>query len=263
MTKSRESELLRLLLSSGKTFGQLETRLSCSRAELEETLESLESAGTVFAKLPNRISLSAEPNNLIAETILARLKTDLVGREVVVLRETGSTNDRIRQAGKGGANPGLVVFAEKQTAGRGQYGRRWESAAGAGLWGSLLLAANDEIADAKIVRAAATITAEALERFTSATVAFKQPNDLLIDHAKIAGFLLERTAAPASLVLGFGINVRSAPQIAGSPTTFADRYARAPLNRAALAAEILNQFDRWYQEANRKSQIANRKNRVY
>ena len=38
-----------------------------------------------------------------------------------------------------GAAEGLVVFAERQTAGRGQYGRRWESAAGKGLWMSVLL----------------------------------------------------------------------------------------------------------------------------
>ena len=41
--------------------------------------------------------------------------------------------------GRQGAAGGLAIFAERQTAGRGRFGRRWESASHRGLWFSLLL----------------------------------------------------------------------------------------------------------------------------
>ena len=53
--------------------------------------------------------------------------------ELVVVEETGSTNDLAWEAQARGAPEGFVVFAERQTAGRGQYGRRWESAPHQGL----------------------------------------------------------------------------------------------------------------------------------
>jgi len=42
-----------------------------------------------------------------------------MGREVLVFRETSSTNDVARQAGIGGADEGIVFFGQQQTAGRG------------------------------------------------------------------------------------------------------------------------------------------------
>ena len=63
----------------------------------------------------------------------------IIGREVVVLEQTESTNDLIRQMAAGDWPEGLCVFTEHQTAGRGQRGNKWESAAGKGLWFSILL----------------------------------------------------------------------------------------------------------------------------
>ncbi len=245
MKKSSESELLRFLLLGERALPELQTHFAWDKAALEANLTSLEEAGIVFRRKQQRICLVREPDQLVPATILARLETELVGREVVVLRETGSTNDRIRQAALGGETAGLVIFAEKQTAGRGQYGRRWVSAERAGLWGSILLASDPKENDA-ILRGAAEATLRSLEAVLSVSIRLKPPNDLLIAGAKIAGFLLETVAASPFRVLGFGVNVRSAPHIPGYPTTFADRYAANPLNRAALAAEILNRFDRWY-----------------
>src|SRR3984893_5931851 len=63
----------------------------------------------------------------------------VIGCQVVVLEQTESTNDVIRQMAAGDWPEGLCVFAEHQTAGRGQRGNKWESAAGKGLWFSILL----------------------------------------------------------------------------------------------------------------------------
>src|SRR5689334_3316604 len=69
----------------------------------------------------------------------ALLDRDLIAKtggfwRVSVFRETESTNDIVLRAAEGGEPEGFAVFAEAQTRGRGQFGRRWDSAPGLGLW---------------------------------------------------------------------------------------------------------------------------------
>src|SRR2546426_11701280 len=78
-------------------------------------------------------------DRLVAEELRAALRACGVENEIVVVEEAGSTNDLAWEAADRGAAEGFMVFAERQTAGRGQYGRRWESTAGKGLWVSGLL----------------------------------------------------------------------------------------------------------------------------
>src|SRR5437773_6492946 len=72
-----------------------------------------------------------------------RIKTTLgpvtIGREIVVLEQIGSTNDAIYELAKNDAPEGLVIFAEHQTAGRGQRANIWVSPERKGLWFSVLL----------------------------------------------------------------------------------------------------------------------------
>src|SRR5438093_9723811 len=75
----------------------------------------------------------------VADEMQAALGNAIIGREIIVLDQTGSTNDAILQIATPHSNEGLVLFAEHQTAGRGQRGNRWESAACKGLWFSILL----------------------------------------------------------------------------------------------------------------------------
>src|ERR1051326_3001696 len=84
---------------------------------------------------------------LIADELQAHFACATIGRRIVVLEQTGSTNDAILQVANANATEGLVLFAEHQTAGRGQRGNRWESARGKGLWFSILLRPKIQIND--------------------------------------------------------------------------------------------------------------------
>jgi len=106
-------------------------------------------------------------DQLIADQLQAALPSVVIGRQIVVLEQTASTNNAIFQVAfpKGAAisslpavasakegppslgDEGLVLFAEHQTAGRGQRGNRWESAAGKGLWFSILLRPEIQLSD--------------------------------------------------------------------------------------------------------------------
>jgi BirA family biotin operon repressor/biotin-[acetyl-CoA-carboxylase] ligase len=197
-----------------------------------------------------------EDQLLTPDAIIARLHTSEIGRKIIVFRETSSTNDRIRQAGIGGEAQGLVIFAESQTAGRGTHGRTWISAPGSGLWFSVLL--RTRLLPVKwplLVQMTAVATAEALQSFMSRPVQIKSPNDLVVENAKLAGFLLETSNRWDFQVLGVGINVRSSPPIPEYPTASVDQYSAGPVARAELAAAILNRFEEWYLHST-ESQLA-------
>src|ERR671918_2276389 len=84
---------------------------------------------------------------LTADEMRAALGNAVIGREIIVLDQTGSTNDAILQITTPNSDEGLVLFAEHQTAGRGQRGNRWESAAAKGLWFSILLRPEIQLSD--------------------------------------------------------------------------------------------------------------------
>src|SRR5256885_296353 len=86
-------------------------------------------------------------DRLSAQELRAELGPGTIGRQIIVLEETTSTNDVVWQMAKDGAPEGIVVFAEQQSAGRGQRGNTWESAAGKGLWFSVLLRPKTAISD--------------------------------------------------------------------------------------------------------------------
>ena len=83
--------------------------------------------------------MSEISDRLIAAELRAGLEGCRIGNEIFVVEEARSTNDLAWEAVARGTPEGFVVFAERQTAGRGQYGRRWESAPYRGLWLSILL----------------------------------------------------------------------------------------------------------------------------
>jgi BirA family transcriptional regulator, biotin operon repressor / biotin---[acetyl-CoA-carboxylase] ligase len=249
MRDPREIELIRLLLPAGRrvALGELLERTGIDSGELPVFMEGLRQSGFVFSQTEKTIQAVKEPESLVPEMILAGLRTETIGRDVLVFRETSSTNDRARQAGVAGAGEGLVIFAESQTGGRGTRGRKWVSTAGVGLWFSILLRTRVPVAQwPLLVKMAAVACAEAIEKWVEQTVRIKPPNDLILGDGKVAGFLLETSNTWDFQVLGVGLNVRSAPVIDGYPTAAVEQFARGRVSRAALAAELLNSFEMWY-----------------
>lgn len=67
----------------------------------------------------------------------------------------------------------------------------------------------------------------------------KWPNDLLVDGAKLAGILLERVEN--HVVVGVGINLVSAPDIAGRMTTHLAALG-CPIDRDSVAGTMASHF---------------------
>ncbi len=249
MRDPKEVELLRRMLPAGRPIelAELFEQTGTTPHELTAFVERLQQCGFVFSRTEKTIGMIEEPEALVPEMIMAGLHTRTIGRDVLVFRETSSTNDRVRQAGVAGAGEGLVVFAESQTAGRGTRGRKWLSSSGVGLWFSILLRTRLPVAQwALLIQMAAVACAEVVEKRVEQTVRIKPPNDLMLGDGKVAGFLLEASNTWSFQVLGIGLNVRSAPVIEGYPTAAVEQFTSVRLSRSRLAADLLNQFEKWY-----------------
>src|SRR5262249_1191968 len=111
---------------------------------------------------------------------------------------------------------GLVVFAERQTAGRGQRNNSWESVPGKGLWFSILLRPKIDIGDSPILlRWATRAIAETISKQFVLPASVKLPNDVIVAGKKIAGVLVEMRAQSNALhiaIVGIGINVNHRPE---------------------------------------------------
>jgi len=196
------------------------------------------------------------PDGLVAEELQTDLASGVIGREVIVLDQAGSTNDAILQIANANSKEGLVVFAEHQTAGRGQRGNRWESAAGKGLWFSILLRPKIDLASSPQLTAwAAEAVSGAIQNEFSLTPTIKPPNDVQIDGRKIAGVLVEMRAqekAAHLAIAGIGVNVNQSredfPKELQSRAISLAMALGKQIDRQSFAVALLRKLDRTYRE---------------
>lgn len=195
-------------------------------------------------------------DRLSAAKLRAGLGHCTIAREIIVLDETTSTNDVVLQMAKRGAPAGLVVFAEHQTAGRGQRGNVWDAAAGKGLLCSILLRPKVVVRDSvRLVEWAVNGTARTVESVSLCKATIKPPNDIYVDGRKIAGVLIEMRAQPGAphlAVVGIGVNVNQTPshfpeELRDRATSLAIVLGR-PVDRNALAIALLGNLDQSYYE---------------
>ncbi len=195
-------------------------------------------------------------DRLIADELQTHSARATIGRQIIVLEQTSSTNDAILQVATTNSNEGLVLFAEHQTAGRGQRGNRWESAAGKGLWFSILLRPGIQIDESgRLTIWAIEAVSDVIRNEFSLEPAIKLPNDVQISGRKVAGVLVEMRAqekAPHLAVVGIGINVNQSmedfpPELQNRAISLAMALHR-PVDRRQLAVAVLRYLDRTYRE---------------
>jgi len=142
-------------------------------------------------------------------------------RRLVRFAETDSTQVVARRLADEGAPDGTLVWALRQSAGRGRMGRRWRSTPG-GLYMTWLIRprfAPERLADFSLACGAAA--AAALRGLGGAEFAVKPPNDVLALSAdgkwrKICGILCEASGDSSRLhwlVVGVGVNVDNVPTL--------------------------------------------------
>ncbi len=119
-----------------------------------------------------------------------------------------STNQTLWELLAQGATAGTVVISEEQTAGRGQWGRYWESSRG-GLYLSMAVFPDWEASQSgELTIATAWGIATVLQNH-GVPLRLKAPNDLFLMGKKLGGILTETRIQGEKIVtavIGVGIN---------------------------------------------------------
>lgn len=247
-------ELIELLRAGGYVSGaELGRRLGVTRAAVSKAVNTLKREGWAIESVSNRgHRLLSEPDRLEKAAILAALGDLPWAGTVEVLSVVDSTNNLLKTRAADGAPHGTVLIADCQTGGRGRLGRSFDSAAGSGVYLSVLLRPACPPGELMTLTAQAAVAARrAVFSVTGAEAGVKWVNDLVLGERKICGILTELSLEAESglvsyAVVGVGVNCNrgadSFPpelrQIAGSIYSQTGRR----VDRNALAAALVREL---------------------
>ena len=228
---------------SGEAMAQ---QLGCSRTLIWQAVHHLESEFglTVFSVRGQGYRLP-QPF-LLLDVAAIREELDESAANVFTLAladEIDSSNTQLSLRAAQGAPHGLVLAAERQTAGRGRLGRRWQMPLGAGLTFSLLWRFERGLSGLAGLSLVVGIAMVRALRELGVPVALKWPNDVLLDGKKLAGILIELSGdalGPATVVIGIGLNWQTPGEVDQPVASVADSGVK--VGRNALLAALLNQL---------------------
>lgn len=161
------------------------------------------------------------------------------------------------------AADGMLIITEHQTAGRGQRGNSWETAAGKNLTFSLILKPTFLAVQEQFYLTIITSLAiyDLLTELLPQGLSVKWPNDLYHYQQKLGGILIENTLKNTTLewsVLGIGLNVNQ--KVFQTPTASSLALAVGhEFSRTELLQKLLPKLEGRYLQLRRGDQQALRK----
>lgn len=177
---------------------------------------------------------------LCATTIHRYLKNNTIiiqcHEELTSTMDTAQTNPPTQD------NPLKVTLAHTQTQGRGQHNKTWQSPKGQGLY-MTLSAHNLPQENLKILSLStgiALLEACITIGIPPEKMSIKWPNDLMIEHKKVAGILIESTHTGTDSITHIGIGSNLYP-IEDTPNSCALSNYLDDINPNQLATEIIQQ----------------------
>ncbi len=255
-----KSEILKMLEEagdyiSGQTLSEI---FGVSRTAIWKAIQQLISEGYDIEAVRNRGYLlkkgeRADQKEIYSRTsIQTALDTEWLGKDLIFLKETDSTNTALRKLAENGAPEGTVIVADEQTAGRGRRGRSWVSEPGSGIFMSFLLRPEFPPQRASMLTlAAAMAVADGIYEVTGLDCEIKWPNDVIFSGRKLCGILTEMSTDMDTIsyvIVGIGINVSQSEfpdEIKDTAASLASCCA-GPVSRVGLIVSILKAWERLY-----------------
>lgn len=253
----KNEEILKKLREAGTYVSgqELCEQYGVSRTAIWKAIRQLEKEGYVIEAQNNRGYRLVEKDgaDLFSKIELeSKLETAWVGRKLVFLKETGSTNIDAKELAENGEASGAVVVADMQTAGRGRRGRGWVSPAGKDIYMTIMLRPQCRPEKASVLTLVMALAVlEAVSELLSQGCYIKWPNDIVVNGKKVCGILTEMSAELDQIhyvVIGAGINVNQetlAPEIQETATSICIERGQQT-NRAELTARVLYYFEKNY-----------------
>ncbi len=252
-----KNKIIRYLKETGDYVSgqELCEKLGVSRTAVWKVIRQLEEDGYQIEAVRNRGYRLRESETVYNQSeIESLLKTRWAGRTLVFLDEIDSTNNEAKRQAEDGAPEGTLVVAEIQNAGKGRRGRSWVSPKGSGIWMSLLLRPKFEPYHASMLTlVAAMAVEEGIRRVTGLETGIKWPNDIVSEGRKLCGILTEMSTDVDTIqyvVVGIGINANTAefPDEISSMATSLKLVCGREINRAALVAEVMAAWEKFYEK---------------
>ncbi|HIQ05397.1 MAG TPA: biotin--[acetyl-CoA-carboxylase] ligase, partial [Anaerolineae bacterium] len=195
-----------------------------------------------------------------APEMAASLPTQIVGHPLIYLPSVGSTQDVARDQARAGAPEGLVVVANKQTAGRGRLHHQWWAPAGTSLLLSILFRPSLIPSQTpRLTMICGLAVTNAISTVTGMEIGLKWPNDLLLKGKKLGGILAEAELSGHMLayaIVGVGINVNldfttsGIPELKETAISLSQALGKS-VDRLVLLRALLLELDTRYQRLRR------------
>ncbi len=175
------------------------------------------------------------------EEIIKNLSRNSKISRVICLDRIDSTNNYAKNLALNGTPHGTLITANEQTAGRGRSGHSFESPPDTGLYMSLILRPDVELAQFQMITIADAVAVcfavEDLYERSKGKLKIKWVNDIFFHDKKIAGILTE--ALTDSVITGIGINISTknfTEQAGNAGAIFSDDEVL--FSRAQLCARV-------------------------
>ena len=192
-------------------------------------------------------------SNPVSAALRSGLFTRLVGRRILYYKELSSTMDEASRLAEAGTEEGTVVITERQTAGRGRFGRNWVSPEG-NLYFSVVFRPSRSVLPL-LTMVSGVAVVRTVRKVTGLSPAIKWPNDVLVDGKKVSGILVEAVAEGTSVrdaVVGIGVNIKLDPpdiHALGGLANGLENAAGKPVAKDAVLRQLLLELDTLYLQA--------------
>lgn len=228
--------------------------LGISRQAVSKAIASLRDEGLDIASAPQKgYSFASPPEHterLSPSLLDYMMRNEKKYAKSFFFEEIDSTQSVVKELASQHAPAGIVVMAEKQTAGRGRRGRKWIAPYGKNLYFSVLLRPKLKPGEVQLLNLAAGLAVKfAVDSMCGISAELKWPNDIMISGKKICGILSEAAGEPDRIyhaVTGIGVNVNmergDLPDEIKSTATSIFIETGKKTYRTELASRILKHF---------------------
>lgn len=177
-----------------------------------------------------------------------------LGKPIIYLESTTSTQDVVKEAALKGMPEGFTVVAEQLKCARGRMGRTFYTTKG-GLYFSLLLRPKIKYPQLSLLSLALGVAVAKSIEEEGLACTLKWPNDCLINSRKVCGILVESESAGDEVlyvVAGVGLNanipLQQFPEELRSEATTLQHELGRPVHLINILHRILTHFERLYED---------------
>lgn len=171
---------------------------------------------------------------------------------VEVVGSVESTQNVAHNKAIGGEEEGYVFQALQQSNGRGRHGNKWIAPMGNLYFSAVLRPKSSLNESGQLSFVVAVALSKTLDNYIDATKhqkTLKWPNDILVDGLKISGILLESNlkadGGVDSIVLGVGVNIFKAPELAVSLQDVANKPVYINVFRDEFLENLSEIYELW------------------